>query len=71
MAQDWWAAFGLGDTDTGIPVVDAQGVALVAIQALHRLVHELRTEVDQLRGQLAERAPSDQPGASGSPPDYR
>jgi hypothetical protein len=34
MAQDFHAAFGLGNTDAGIMTVDADGVALAAIQAL-------------------------------------
>jgi hypothetical protein len=55
MAQDWHAAFGLGKGDTTIPVVDAHGVLLVAIQALHRELGELRAEVDQLHQQLADR----------------
>ena len=35
MAQDFYAAFGLGDSDKRIVTVDADGVALAAIQALH------------------------------------
>ncbi len=35
MAQDFYAAFGLGETDKGISTVDAQGVALAAIQGLN------------------------------------
>jgi hypothetical protein len=31
MAQDFKAAFGVGETDTGITSVDADGVALAAI----------------------------------------
>ena len=55
MAQDWHAAFGLGKGDTTIPIVDAHGVLLVAIQALRRELGELRAEVDQLHQQLADR----------------
>jgi len=40
MAQDFHAAFGLGDTDTGIATVDADGVSLAAIQALYERVRE-------------------------------
>jgi hypothetical protein len=55
MAQDWKATFGLGDEDdTVIPTVDANGVALVAIQALYREVTELRAEVERLRARLGE-----------------
>ncbi|MFC3997660.1 tail fiber domain-containing protein [Nocardiopsis sediminis] len=52
MAQDFHAAFGFGQGDTAIPVVDASGVALVSIQALHRLVGELEAEVARLRSEL-------------------
>jgi len=34
MAQDFYAAFGLGASETGISTIDTAGVALVAIQAL-------------------------------------
>jgi hypothetical protein len=37
-AQDFKAAFGLGDTDRGIATVDADGVALAAIQGLNEKV---------------------------------
>ena len=38
MAQDFRAAFGLGENDTHISTVDADGVALAGVQALYRLV---------------------------------
>lgn len=50
MAQDWKAAFDFGQPDTRIPAVDANGVTLVAVQALYRLVVDLQQQVDQLRG---------------------
>ncbi len=50
MAQDWRASFGLGDTDKTIHIADANGVALVCIQALHKQIVELRAELDRLRG---------------------
>ncbi|MBB4936544.1 hypothetical protein FHR32_000849 [Streptosporangium album] len=50
MAQDWHATFGLGDTDTMIPGVDANGVALVAIQALHRRITDLEQILAALTG---------------------
>ncbi|MFB4272505.1 tail fiber domain-containing protein [Nonomuraea sp. GTA35] len=49
MAQDWWATFGLGGTDKAIHCVDANGIALVAIQALHRELESLRAELRRLR----------------------
>ncbi len=38
MAQDFYAAFRLGESDTGIDTVDADGVALAAIQGLNLVV---------------------------------
>lgn len=52
MAQDWVATFGLGEDDTRIALVDANGVALVSVQALYRLIGDLRQEVADLRGQV-------------------
>ncbi|MDQ7029064.1 MAG: tail fiber domain-containing protein [Ardenticatenia bacterium] len=60
-AQDFYAAFGLGSTDKGIATVDADGVALAAIQglyqqnqALEKDVKALREENAVLRSQLTE-----------------
>lgn len=52
MAQDWAATFGLGEDDTTIAMVDANGVALVAIQALYRLTEQLNHRVDALQKQV-------------------
>ncbi len=54
MAQDFAAAFGLGDSDRRIWHLDEAGVALVAIQALHRKVTTLEAEVESLRARLGE-----------------
>ncbi len=51
-AQDFYAAFGLGDTDLGIGQQDADGVALAAIQGLNR---KLESQVAQLARSLEER----------------
>ncbi|MGI5339477.1 tail fiber domain-containing protein [Streptomyces sp. CA-181903] len=59
MAQDWWAAFGLGGSDTAITCADANGVALVSIQALHRRLTELQRQVDSLTRRLEETDPSE------------
>jgi hypothetical protein len=40
MAQDLYAAFGIGEDDRHISAVDADGVALAAIQGLYQLVLE-------------------------------
>ncbi len=54
MAQDFRAAFGLGDGATSIATVDADGVALAAIQALDRIVREKDTEIQELKRNVAE-----------------
>jgi hypothetical protein len=55
-AQDFHAAFGLGSDDTTIATIDADGVALAAIQGLNaRLEAEnaaLRDALDALRAEL-------------------
>lgn len=56
MAPDWHEAFGLGVDDLTISCTDTNGVALASIQALHRLIVELRTEVDELRERLDQEA---------------
>jgi hypothetical protein len=49
MAQDWHAAFGLGENDTTISAVDADGVALAAIQGLYQVVQAKDAEIEALR----------------------
>lgn len=64
-AQDFRAAFGLGEDDRTISTVDAGGVALAAIQGLHRQLERerdrlraentsLRADAERLRARLAE-----------------
>jgi hypothetical protein len=52
MAQDFHAAFGLGDSDTRISTVDADGVSLAAIQGLHSIVEEQQQIIDEQQQQL-------------------
>lgn len=61
MAQDFSAAFGLGSTDRGIAAVDADGVALAAIQGLYQLVQEQQArlaaqelEISRLKATLGQ-----------------
>ena len=55
MAQDFRSAFGLGENDTTIATVDAQGVALAAIQGLNaRLEQSLRERDAELAAQRRE-----------------
>jgi hypothetical protein len=54
MAQDFMAAFGLGDSDKHINFVDANGVTIVAIQALYRRLVQLEAEVAELKSKLGD-----------------
>ena len=54
MAQDFMAAFRVGETARGINTVDADGVALAAIQGLHQLLLEKDREIAQLRSKIGE-----------------
>ncbi len=57
MAQDFYAAFHLGESDTGIDTVDADGVTLAAIQGLNaKLMAQLGDrdrEIANLRSRVA------------------
>jgi hypothetical protein len=54
MAQDFYAAFGLGSDDTAIATVDTDGVALAAIQELHQIVQEQQDQIVTLQQQNSE-----------------
>ncbi|MFF2509227.1 tetratricopeptide repeat protein [Streptomyces sp. NPDC058067] len=59
MAQDWHAAFGLGPDDRSIHLVDVNGVSMVAVQALYRMVQSLQSEVSELRARFNDAAPAE------------
>jgi trimeric autotransporter adhesin len=52
MAQDFYAAFGVGEDDRHITSIDEDGVALAAIKALSRQIGDLRGEVGTLHGEI-------------------
>jgi hypothetical protein len=52
MAQDFYAAFGVGEDDKHITSIDEDGVALAAIKALHAENAALHTENTSLRAEL-------------------
>jgi len=54
MAQDFHAAFGLGANDTTIATVDADGVALAAIQGLNEKLEALERTVQHRDAENAE-----------------
>ena len=53
VAQDFYHAFGLGADDKSIATVDADGVALAAIQGLYQLIHkqeaQLREQAEKIQ----------------------
>ena len=53
MAQDFYAAFGLGKDDEHIAPLDTNGVALAAIQALLELSQEQAARIAELEARLA------------------
>ncbi|MFQ5344041.1 MAG: tail fiber domain-containing protein [Anaerolineae bacterium] len=52
-AQDFYAAFGVGEDDKHISSVDADGVALAAIQGLYEVVQEKDARIARLEAQNA------------------
>jgi endosialidase-like protein len=54
MAQDFYAAFGLGDDDKHISTIDPAGVALVAIQELAKENGVLKDENATMKNRLTE-----------------
>lgn len=56
MAQDFHAAFGLGESDTHISATNASGVAFAAIQELHRLASDQEARIAELERRNAELA---------------
>lgn len=53
-AQDFMAAFALGNSDKMIGMQDADGVALAAIQRLSQLLEEQRQTLEEQRRRIAE-----------------
>ncbi len=52
MAQDFASAFGVGEDDKHINMVDAFGVALASIQALYQMVQEKDAKITALEERL-------------------
>jgi hypothetical protein len=52
VAQDLYAAFGLGEDARHVSTVDADGVALAAIQGLYHVVQEQAGQIDALQGRV-------------------
>ena len=54
MAQDFQAAFGVGDDDKTIATIDTDGVALAAIQGLNALLKAQAAELHSLKQEMME-----------------
>ncbi len=52
MAQDFHQAFGLGTSDKRITPIDANGVAIAAIQALYDMLQEKERRIAELEARL-------------------
>jgi hypothetical protein len=70
MAQDFYAAFNVGEDDKHISTVDEEGVALAAIQGLYQIVQDKdkqitvqQQQIDALQTQVSQL----QPGTSSPP----
>jgi trimeric autotransporter adhesin len=66
MAQDFYAAFGLGDDDRYIATVDADGVALASSQALYQLVLNQTAQIAALEARLDALEAAGDPGRSAT-----
>jgi hypothetical protein len=54
MAQDFYAAFGLGNTDRAYDPTDAHGVAFAAIQGLYDQLQQQEARIEALERENAE-----------------
>ena len=54
MAQDFHAAFGLGDDDKSIATLDTSGVALAAIQGLNEKMQGLNDDLEAKNGEVED-----------------
>ena len=53
VAQDFHAAFGLGESNRHISTTDADGIALAAIQGLYQIAKEKDAQIAALQEQIA------------------
>ena len=66
MAQDFYAAFGVGEDNKHISTIDADGVSLAAIQGLYQIVQEKDQRIAQLESEVAQLKNSGVPAADQS-----
>ena len=70
VAQDFYAAFGLGEDERYISTVDADGVALAAIQGLYALSQDQAARIQALEGGAGTNGASSGPLSSGLTPGW-
>ncbi len=61
MAQDFAAAFAVGEDDKHITTVDADGVSLAAIQGLYQMIQEKDQRINQLENEVTHLKNGGQP----------
>lgn len=66
-AQDFYTAFQVGEDDTHIATVDADGVALAAIQGLYQVTQEQAAQIAELEARLAALEQSAEAGIAAPP----
>ncbi|MCP4201280.1 MAG: hypothetical protein GY769_05025, partial [bacterium] len=54
VAEDFYQRFGFGHDDKHISPSDTGGLALAAIQGLHKMVQEQRSVIEKLQAEIAE-----------------
>ena len=66
MAQDFYAAFGLGEDERTIATIDLDGVSLAAIKGLHAITKEQAQRIADLEAKMQDRemAASERPGST-------
>ncbi|MBP7687888.1 MAG: tail fiber domain-containing protein [Thermoflexales bacterium] len=66
MAQDFAAAFAVGEDDKHITTVDADGVSLAAIQGLYQMIQEKDHRISQLENEVTQLKNGGQPAPDSS-----
>jgi trimeric autotransporter adhesin len=63
MAQDFYAAFNVGEDDKHITTIDSEGVALAAIQGLYQTLQDKDAQIAQLQTRLSSLEQNQQPSS--------
>ena len=71
MAQDFRAAFGLGESDLMINSIDIDGINMAAVKALETRTAQQQARIEQLEAQVAELAARLERLTAARPPEQR